>query len=449
MFTDARGLQISCVETESAQTCSAAIESFIRRQTDTIPLLQQSMAHEPDQPFTQALYGLMMHGARKSSLLPDINTALSKATQSGIAITHREQLYVDALNHACHGDLFAMVSCYEKILQQDPTDILALSLAQGELFWLGEMEHSRRLSEMVQPAWSDAVEGYPEYLSVLAFDLEEAGQYQQAEEVGRQSVALRDTNAWGTHAVAHVLYMQGRHQQGVDWLTDKQDRWSNTNQIKYHIWWHQCLFHLEQGQHDVVLEYYDRWVRNHSEALVQVTPDLYIDLQNGASLLWRLEQQGVDIGDRWDEMATLVASRTDDMSSPFTSAHYAVILAATGQYDACDALITAMNQFAVSSTHTLASRFHDAAIPSAIAAVEHRKGRYQNVIDVLMPKRRELWQMGGSHAQQDLFHQILVDAAVKQQNKPMVAMLLKEIEAIGFAAPCDNVAYQTAGQLIQ
>ncbi len=449
MHTDARGHQIGFECTEAAALYSEAVESFVRRHADTVPLLQQSLAIEPDNVIAQTTFGLLLHGARKSALNKDMQQALRRATCSGRSISPREQCYINALQHACHGDLFAMVACFEQIVKDNPTDLLALSLAQGELFWMGEMERSLQLSQTAQPHWQSDIEGYPEFLSVYAFDLEEAGRYAQAEEIGRTSVELRSTNAWGTHAVAHALYMQGRHRQGVDWLSDKQSQWSNTNQIKYHIWWHQCLFHLEQGQHDAVLEHYDRWVRNHNEALVQVTPDLYIDMQNGSSMLWRLEQQGVDVGDRWEEMADLVTMRVDDMSSPFTSAHYAVILAATGQFDLCDSLIEQMNRFADTSNHTLASRFRNAAIPAGIAAIEHRKGHYQQVIDTLMPQRHLLWQMGGSHAQQDLFHQILVDAAVKLQKRELIAMLLKEIEAIGFAVPTENIAYKTAGKLLQ
>jgi hypothetical protein len=33
----------------------------------------------------------------------------------------------------------------------------------------------------------------------------------------------------------------------------------------------------------------------------QALPDLYIDVQNAASMLFRLERQGINVGDRWIE----------------------------------------------------------------------------------------------------------------------------------------------------
>ena len=447
MHTDSRGLPLTFESKTAADLCSTATESFVRRHVDTIPMLQHSLAVEPDNAFAQAVYGLMLHGARKSALREDIDLALNNAFKTADRVSAREQQYVDALSHAQQGNLFAMIRCYEAILQEHPTDLLALSLAQGELFWLGEMTYSLRLSEMVEAQWNDSIPGYPEYLGVLAFDLEEAGRFAEAEATGRESVERRASNAWGTQAVAHVLYMQGRHRDGIDWLSDKPQHWAQTNQIKFHIWWHQCLFHLEQGNHDLVLQHYDQWVRNPQQPLVKATPDLYIDLQNGASLLWRLEQQGVDVGHRWEEMAEHATGRIDDMSSPFTSAHCAVIFAAVARFDLCDALIEQMQLFTQIGDHTLPPRYHEAALPAAIAAVAHRRGDYRKVLDTLLPQRHSLWQMGGSHAQQDLFHQILTDAAVRLQQKNTVMRLLHEVEAIGFATPVHNVAYQRAGAL--
>ncbi|MEM7260266.1 MAG: hypothetical protein AAF404_23080, partial [Pseudomonadota bacterium] len=219
MYNDTRGHQISSDNQAAAALCSDAVESFVRRHTDAVPLLQQSLSLDSDNTFAQATFGLMLHGARKASLQTDKLNALRAATATASRATPREQHYVSALQHASDGNLFAMIKSFETILQQDPTDLLALSLAQGELFWMGEMQRSLQLSEAVEPYWQSTIEGYPEYLSVLAFDLEEAGRYRQAEDTGRLSVDLRSTNAWGTHAVAHVLYMQGRHSDGVDWLS--------------------------------------------------------------------------------------------------------------------------------------------------------------------------------------------------------------------------------------
>ena len=448
MHTDHRGHTITTTSKDAATKFSDAVERFVQRQINVVSILQESIDADPHCAMSQATFGLMLHGARNTGFKASMQTTLEKARATASGSSRREQHYVNALSCACDGDLHATVDCFENILKQHPNDLLALTLAQGELFWLGEMQQSSRLSASVAKDWREDIPGYSEFLGLRAFDLEETGNYKDAEAAGRKAVSLRHTNVWGAHAVAHVLLMQRRHQEGLDWLTDKQSSWSQTNQMKFHIWWHQCLFHLERNEYDALLEHYDRWIRNRNDDLVIAMPDLYIDIQNGASMLWRLEHSGVDVGDRWQEMAELAIHRLEDMSSPFTSAHYAVILAATGQHEQCDRLIEHMRAFAKNSKQTLSQRYTDAAIPAAEGAVAHRKGNYKKTLTIMLPARHHLWQMGGSHAQQDLFHQIMVDAAVKLKQHDTAALLLQEIEAIGFTEPARNVAYKAAGEFL-
>ena len=62
-----------------------------------------------------------------------------------------------------------------------------------------------------------------------------------------------------------------------------------------------------------VLSLYDRNFRDLASTLTQAKPDIYIDVQNAASMLFRLERQGVDVGDRWDELADKAEARIGDL----------------------------------------------------------------------------------------------------------------------------------------
>ena len=444
MVTDVRGHRITATDGAAGAACSLAIENFVQRKSEVVPHLLNAMDADPGCGFATTVFGLLMHGARNVSLKPQIAEALGKSIALQSSMSSREQQYVQALSHFAAGRLYLGVACFEDILSEYPTDALALALCQGELFWLGDMPRSLRVSNSVDSAWCESIPGYADYLAIRAFDLEEACQYPAAETAGKKSVAMRSSNIWGAHAVAHVLYMQARYQDGIDWLEPLQNEWGTCNQLTFHVWWHQCLFHLEHGEHDVVLDGYDKWVRNREHPLMQLVPDLYIDIQNGASMLWRLEHSGVDVGDRWEEMADLVLTRVDDMSNPFTSAHFAVVLAAVGNYGACEQLVDTRRSITLNDELPLSQRYHASAVPAAIAAVAHRRGSYDKVVDVLMPVRHAIADMGGSHAQQDLFYQILVDAAAKTGNTELTRQLLQEIEKVGFAEPARRAGYQAA-----
>ncbi len=446
MYTDTRGHQLSSSNELAANACAAAMDHYMERKSDVAVQLQQALTHDPQCAIAHATMGLMLHGARHASFQPKIMESLASAKLYAAGVTDREQNYIKALEFAAVGKLEDSVSCFEAILSNNPTDGFALSLCQAELFWLGDMKRSLAVTTSVADHWSDSVSGFSEFLAIQAFDLEEAGRYSEAEDAGRAAVDLNAANIWATHAVTHVMYMQGRHTEGVNWITGLQNNWTGVGQMQFHVWWHKCLFHLERREHDAVLEGYDKWVRNREHELVQALPDLYIDLQNGASLLWRLEFLGVNVGDRWSEMANLVVSRLNDLSNPFTSAHFAVILAAVGDFKSCDLLIEAMKEFAGTDAKTLAANYAKAGLPAAQAAVAHRKKDYVRVVELLKPARKDLWMMGGSHAQQDLFFQMLVDATAHTGSEAEVVSLIDEIEQIGFVEPVQFSAYQAISQ---
>lgn len=432
----------------AANACRLAMQSYVNRGSDVMPQLKIASTEDDNCALAPALLGLMLHGARNSGFtkkkLASYEQALQLQKAAPNGLTEREDLYISALGDAVAGNLDGMVSQLSAITEHHPDDVFAIALAQGELFWMGQLSKSLEISERVRDHWHQGVPGYAAYLGCRAFDLEEAGRFKEAENCGRESVDIDPQSIWAAHAVAHVLYMQGRFREGVEWLESQEMNWDECNQIKFHVWWHKCLFQLDSGEHDSILETYDKHIRNREHELTQSMPDLYIDMQNGASLLWRLEQAGIDVGDRWQEMAELAAQRLDDLTSPFTSAHFAVILAAVGDYASCDKLIANMTDYVKSDdnrTDSLYESFALAALPSAIGALAHRKGDYKKAESVFSAARSDLWRMGGSHAQQDVFFQMLFDATLKTKQTDAANTLLREIEHIGFFKPDTRIGY--------
>jgi len=105
-------------------------------------------------------------------------------------------------------------------------------------------------------------------------------------------------------------------------------------------------------------------------------------------------------------------------------------------------LIGAIKEFANTDSKTLAVNYAKAGLPAAQAAVAHRKKDFARVVELLTPARSDLWMMGGSHAQQDLFYQMLVDATARIGNTEAVGTLMNEIEQIGVVEPVQLSAYQ-------
>lgn len=440
MLTDARQHPITTRSEQAAGHLGQAIESYLRKRLDAKGHLTAALDDDEQCALGHALHGLMLSGLRKTSMNDAVKQCLHHAQLHSKNITRREQGYVTALEYTLKGEPEQATRCYETIVRDHPTDLLALSMAQTELFWLGQMPRAEKLSASVESQWSAELEGYPDFLAIRAFDLEETGAFAEAEKAGRQSVALRQDNVWGTHAVAHVMLMQHRVDEGLSWLDGLSSHWSEVNQLKFHLWWHQCLFHLEVGDHPAALAIHDQWLRNHKHPLTEAMPDFYLDIQNGASLLWRLESAGVDVGQRWLELAEAVLPGYRDMTSPFTSAHNAMIFQAAGMYSEFDELLNCMKQVVKDNENSLAPGFAS-ALAAAQACRSYRLGKHADVLEILMPKREHLVSMGGSHAQQEVFFQMMFDSARSLGREEDMHKLGRELECQGFQALNDRMAY--------
>lgn len=172
-------------------------------------------------------------------------------------------------------------------------------------------------------------------------------------------------------------------------------------------------------------------------------PDATIDLQNVASLLQRLELRGVDVGDRWNTIADICAGRIADHANPFSSAHDAMALASVGRYDLVDSLVEDMQRYGEGhSVIGAVTRTIGAPVVEAMAA--HRRGEHDRVVDLMWPVRRDLHQIGGSHAQRDVFFQILIDAAMRAGRKTETRILLQDIASIGFERVTERSLYVDA-----
>ncbi len=409
-------------------------ESSLRSRRDAVQLVQEALEADAEFSLAHAIRGFYYYGERHQRNSETVRQCVADSTRylaaSDIAASH----YCNALTAASEGNAASMVFHLEQQLLNDPTDITALKLCQSELFWMGEMHWSASVSDSVAQHWNKDHPYYGDFLAIRAFDLEETGDYQAAEKCGRESVELNPSDVWGTHAVAHVMYMQGRSEEGASWLDQLHQggHWQGLGQMVLHLWWHRALFYLLSGEHDAALSVYDDYLRNFELDMVAALPDLYLDLQNATSLLLRLEFCNIDVGSRWTALADICTQRVADSSNAFSCAHYAAVLAADNRFEQAQELIANMS-VASAAGGSLAGSFSNAAVPAAVASVAHRRRDYRQVIDLLMPVRHRLVQMGGSHAQREVFLLMLADALQHEGEFDLLRKLSVDIQDTGFA----------------
>ena len=318
--------------------------------------------------------------------------------------TPREAVFVHALGDWLDGRPTRAAARLQIVLDHDPRDALAMKMLQALHFVMGRPQAMRASVEGVLAAWADhPARGY--LLGCHAFTLEETGDYAEAERTGRMAVALAPDDAWGLHAVAHVFDSTGQARAGLDWLSSHEDAWAHCNNFRYHVWWHRALLHLDLGQPDMALSLYDAEIR------ADRTDD-YRDIANAASLLARLELDGVDVGHRWDELADLAEARAGDGCLAFADLHYMLALCGGARDDAAARMIARMD--AHGRNHGEAQRIiaHPAR-DVARGLQAFARGDYALAWVHLRGGRAELQSIGGSHAQRDVFDRIAIEAALR------------------------------------
>jgi hypothetical protein len=335
---------------------------------------------------------------------------------------------VEALDAWIAGDIDRTLAIWDSIVTEHPMDVLAFRLAHFNNFWVGRREAMLASAEQVFSKWGRDMPGYGTILSCLCFANEECGHYAAAEPSGWAALEIDPADFWGIHAVAHVMEMQGRQSEGIDLLKKHERYFAGGNNMIHHIWWHRAMFHLEQREFEAVLDLYDRRFRNLASPLTQTLPDLYIDVQNAASILFRLERQGVDVAHRWIEIADKAEHRIGDCLSAFTQPHWLMALAATRRDDVAHRMLDAMRVFGL-GRGAVAQVVGTIALPVSEAVLAHGQGEHARAVDIMKPILDEMYRLGGSHAQQDVLEQVFLDSAIKANRGDDVRLMLARVTA--------------------
>ena len=381
-----------------------ALRSFTGYHADVVDRTQAVLQADAGFALGHCLWGYVMMLAYSQAALPLAADACRAAAQHAAGATAREKAHVRALQRWIGGDVDGALREWESILAAWPRDVLALRLAHANYFWLGRQAEMRASLERVAPRWSED----SGFMACLAFSLEETGDYAAAERLGRRAVELDPAEVWGAHAVAHVLEMQRRPDEGLAWLGALEPHWNGKGAFLHHLWWHQAMFRLARREFDAVLELYDRKFRNLSSPLVAAMPDFYVDVQNAASMLLRLELRGVHTGERWEELADKAQARIGDCLSAWTLPHWMMALAASGR----DASARAMLEALKANTSPVV---REVAAPVCQAILAHRRNEHGEVLSLMSPLAGRLQELGGSHAQRDVLAQLVADSSRRLQ----------------------------------
>jgi len=424
---DCRDVPVSTSNRTSLDRYETAAQLLHGYYGDPLAAIDRALEEDPEFIMGHCLRaGLMVMSTEKGA-----EPMLQKSVRAAQGLVHRanarERGHIAAAEAWLNGNFERSNRLYGDILLDYPRDTLALQIAHVGDFFLGQSSMLRDRVAQVLPFWNDTMPGYGYVLGMHAFGLEETALYANAEAAGRKALELNARDPWAVHAVAHVMEMQGRTDEGIEWLLSRSKDWAPDNGLSYHNWWHLALFHLDRGEDKRVIELYDTVVRRPDSNVV-------LEMVDASALLWRLQLRGIDVGARWGMLADAWEPRVDEAYYAFNDAHAMMAFVGAGRRQAATSLLKVLEQ-RTSEGGTNGRMTWEVGLPLCRALHAFGEGDYATAVELLLPLRLVASRFGGSHAQRDIVNLTLIEAALRGRRLTLARALASERTALKPESP--------------
>ncbi|KAK2158222.1 hypothetical protein LSH36_174g01076 [Paralvinella palmiformis] len=165
-----------------------------------------------------------------------------------------------------------------------------------------------------------------------------------------------------------------------------------------------------KGEHQAAVDIFDSEVCKRFQCSGSM-----LDMVDACSLLFRLELEGIEIGQRWENLYEMCYSHINDHLLAFNDAHLMMAYIGAKKKEAAATCLTSLREYAEKCLGTNRTITKDVGIRMCEALVAYDDDRYADAVDVLHPVRYKLVKIGGSNAQRDIFNQFLIHAALKSE----------------------------------
>ncbi len=418
--TDSTGCPVSTGNADAVALFDQALYQFHSYFGDPVATIDKALALQPDFTLGHVFRGAMLAMLMENRFVPDIEASVNQARAAWPAANERERGHLRALQRFLAGDLSGAGSAWERVAAGYPRDAFAVQCGHLVDFYRGDAINLRDRIARVLPHYDTGHPSQSFLFGMQAFGYEECHQFEQAERYGHQALDGDSRDPWAIHAVAHVMEMQNRYNEGIEWYTEREEDWAPDNGFAFHNWWHLTLYHMERGEYDRALDIFDTHIYPGEVEFI-------LGLIDATAFLWRLHVQGVDTGDRWsavaDQWQGLAA--TENGFYAFNDWHAMMAYVGAGREAAAEALLADMERAAHAPGEN-AAMTAGVGLPVTKAVWAFGQRDYATAVGHLLPVRTTAHRFGGSNAQRDALNQTLIAAAITAGEHGLAENLMHE-----------------------
>jgi len=438
-MNDPRGNPVSTVSAQALEASERALWRTMSFYDTPIDDLDAAIAADPAWPLPRLMKAGFLLSLTEPSLVADARALIAAVPESGEGSGNaRERAHRGALALLAAGDWAGAGDAWGAILRGHPRDALALQWAHLFDFYRGDLAQLAGRVAPLLAGWPVDDPLHPYVLALHAFGLEESGRYAEAEATGRRALTADARVPWAIHAVAHVMEMQGRHGEGLDWMAARRTHWGardgadggpRPNGFAGHLGWHEALFALETLAIPHALALFDDYL---DAQRIEIT----LQRVDAASLLWRIALLDGDVGERWRALvAGWPLDATTAGHSLFNDAHATMALVGAGD------IARAREWVALSLAAAERDGGWNGAVARTIGApllhglVDFGAGDFDRATERIAGARAALASFGGSRAQRDVVDQTLLAAAARGRDRSVGHTLLAERKRVKATTP--------------
>ncbi len=429
MAVDGRGLDMT------GSAYDRAIDHLVRFQPEVVDVVAAAGAADPGCLMARVFRAYLALMSTEEGAVAEAREALRPAGTGDVPLLPRERAHLAAARRWAAGDMSGAGTLLGEISVQHPRDLLALAVGHQVDFFTGDAVNLRDRIGRALGAWHDDDPQLGFVRGMYAFGLEECNLYGLSADVGLRAVEQNPDDVWGIHAVVHTHEMQGQIPEGIRFLRDREPQWQAGNFLNVHNSWHYALYLLQGNDVPGALAVYEG------------SQDIALELLDATALLWRLQLEGISVAGRWTPLAEAWARMLTPGFYPFNDMHAIMAFVGAGDLERAEEVVTVLERVVAEGDRATTGWQMTSAVglPVCRSLLHFGRGRYQQVLDELLPIRKRVHEFGGSHAQRDAVERTLLEAAIRASRTDLALALTSERLAV---RECNTYAWSKRAKLL-
>ena len=410
-LSDSYGLPITTRSPQAVHWYNQGIRGLLGFRQDTPECFKTALALDPTFAMAHLHLGVHYFLEESDDMVARARACFEQARANVTELSDRERDVVETLELWGNGRVREAIARLHTAIEARPRDIILLQRLYFIYFVQGASDQLRDLPATVLQHYEN--DSY--VLGMYSFGLEETHDFARAFETGQQALALNREDVWALHALAHASYETGAFMAGARLLADSLPYCDAVGTFRNHVLWHLALFLWEQGKYQQTLQLYHEQFADPATLL----PPNFVD---SVSLLWRLNLTGQPTPAEWQALTPSLDTLRQARTYLFNQMHVALGLTGSRRLDWATAYLGGLRSRLRPERPGVLG---EVGIPLVEGLIAYATGEYARTVACLQPIQERIIEIGGSHAQREIFTDILLDAALQTRAYDVASTLLE------------------------